>query len=874
MSDPDYTIPISQGEDSDLQPKVEYGYKTHNRGDIIGERYEIAQELGCGGFATTYLADDLASIRLQRDGNREPPQKCVIKQLQPRFNSPTIWQNAKERLDTEGNVLKSLGKHDRIPQFLDYFQESGQFYLVLEFIRGEEFEHEVQRQILNEAQVIDFLWDILEILNFVHQQGVIHRDIKPSNLIRRIEDRKMVLIDFGAVKEISSLMVGSESESANPHTQIIGTPGYMPPEQNHGNPVYSSDLYALGKTAIYGLTGKSPIELEEFETQEGITWQNTTHFSSKLIKVLKKMIAPKTTERYNSALEVLQDLRPLRQIGRVIQNRYYVEKFISGEERVNNYLVKDITQAKTIYYYLKKLTPLDNSPAGMSWTLQQIKLQIFQLAKLNQQEQIPQIVSYFIDEKNIYLLQTFIEGESIAQLIDSHPKVSEAAIVEMLLNTAQVLAVVHQQHLSHGNIQPASIWQRSSDRQIFLYDFAAIQNTVNRVNQQQNGYLPPEKMSATATLNSDIYGLGMTAIHWLTGILPRNLFSDASKTKTLWQEQLRVSPALVKVLQKMISWEGKKSYRSLNHLIKDLKKLQQPKSLIANYLTLVAIPVFLSLTGYVLLVQWGQRAAILEFYRGDLKLEAGQYQPAIKFYEEGLKKITKNRRQVRNFEQVWLKKAQALTKLKQHREALKTCTEALRHHQSYQLWNCQGLALDNLQQYQAAIAAYNQAIALAPEDLWWLWNNRGESYLELGQTQRAIADFEKAIQLDYPRSFIPWNNIGKLHYQQGNYQQAITAYEQSIQVKDDYLPALIGLGNTQKVLGNSALALEVYNQALQINSKSYEAWYSKGLVEEYLMQYQEALKAYQKALNLKPQWQPALDALKRVQSQMGMTENN
>ncbi len=870
MSDPDYTIPISQGEDSSLTPKVEYGYKTLNRGDIIGERYEIDQELGCGGFSTTYLANDLASSELKGDGNQEQLKKCVIKQLQPRFNSPSIWNNARERLDTEGNVLKCLGEHDRIPQFLNHFEEDGQFYLILEFIKGEEFEHEVQRQILNEAQVIDFLWDVLEILDFVHQQGVVHRDIKPSNLIRRVEDRKIVLIDFGAVKEIGNLILESDQELQTPHTQIIGTPGYMPPEQNHGSPTYSSDIYALGKTALYGLTGKSPIELEEFETNEAITWQYTTHFSPKLVKILKKMTSPKIAERYNSAQEVMQDLKPLLEIGKIVQNCYYIEKYLGGEDGVDNYLVKDITQPETVYYFLKKLTLLDNTIAGISWTLKQIQLQITRLTKLNQQAQIPEISNYFIDENHIYLLQEYIEGDSIAQLIERNSNISEVEIVEILLDTAQVLAAVHKQDMNHGNIQPSSLWRRKSDGKVFLYDFAAIKETVNLFSNNQTGYFVPESIAATARFNGDIYGLGMTAIHCLTGIIPCDLFIDSNSQKTLWQDKLRVSPALVKILQKMISLEGKKPYRSINHLIKDLKKLQNKTTFTARYIYLALIPLFLGLSGYIFLVQWGQRAAILEFYKGDLKLEAGKYKPAIRYYEEGLKKITKNSRQVRNYEQVWLKKAQALTKLKQHQDALETCTEALKYYQSYQLWNCQGLALDNLQEYQTAITAYNKAIAIAPEALWWLWNNRGESYLELEQTNNAIADFEKAIQLDPKRSFIPWNNIGKLHYQQGNYQKAIEAYQKSIGIKDDYLPALIGLGNAQKALGKSSLALQAYNQALQINPKSYEAWYSKGSVEESLRQDREAMKAYQKAIDLKPDWQLALDALQRVQRKVEM----
>ncbi len=877
MSDPDYTIPMSQGEDLNSNPTFDYGYKTHNRGDIIGERYEIDQELGSGGFATTYLADNLASRKLKEDSKQKQNfNKCVIKQLQPRFNSPSIWENARERLDTEGTVLKSLGEHDRIPQFLDHFEEDGQFYLVLEFIRGEEFEHEVQRQALNEAQVIDFLWDVLEILDFVHQKGVVHRDIKPSNLIRRVADRKIVLIDFGAVKEIGNLILESDEDSREPHTQVIGTPGYMPPEQNHGNPTYSSDIYALGKTAIYGLTGKSPLELEDFEANQGIVWQDITYISSKLITIIDKMIAPKIAERYKSAQEVLQDLRPLLEIGKIIQNRYYIEKFIHGEARVNNYLAKDITQPETVYYLLKKLTPLDNTIAGISLTLEQIESQIERLTKLNKQEQIPQILNKFIDEDSIYLLQEYIEGDSIAQLIEIRPHISEAEIIEMLLDTARVLAAVHKQKMSHGNIQPSSLWRRKCDCQVFLYDFASIQEIVNPIPNNKFGYLPPENIIATSKFNGDIYGLGMTAIHWLTGIVPRELFKASDSQETLWQEQLRVSPALGKILQKMISLERKKSYRSINGLVKDLKKLQKKKSLISGYAYLVIITAFLSLIGYFILGQWRQRAAILEFYNGNLRLEAGQYRTAVKFYDEGLKKITKNRRQVKNYQQAWLKKAQALTKLKQHEEALKTCTEAIKYYQSYQLWNCQGIALDNLEEYEKAIKAYNNAIAIAPEDLWWLWNNRGESYLELKKSQKAIADFDKAMELSPENSFIPWNNIGKLYYQQGDYQKAIEAYEESIAVKDDYLPPHIGLGNAQKSLGKSYLALQAYEQAIEIDPKSHEAWYSKGSIEESLNEYEAAREAYQQAITLKPDWKLALKALKRVQRKMGIgaEENN
>ena len=247
MSDSDFTIPISQSESSSSESSTEYGYKALKKGDLLDRRFCIERELGSGGFATTYLAVD-------RHSDNSP--KCAVKQLQPKFNSPSVWASAKERLATEAMVLQWLGKHPQIPAFVCHFEEARQFYLVLEFVEGIEFEQEVHQQILNESQAIQFLVDILEILKSVHQQGIIHRDIKPSNLIRRKHDGKMILIDFGAVKEIGTLAYDGSKQKIK--TQIIGTPGYMPPEQNNGKPIYSSDIYAFGQDDYLWHDGKIP----------------------------------------------------------------------------------------------------------------------------------------------------------------------------------------------------------------------------------------------------------------------------------------------------------------------------------------------------------------------------------------------------------------------------------------------------------------------------------------------------------------------------------------------------------------------------------------------------------------------------------------
>ncbi|HEY9295818.1 MAG TPA: tetratricopeptide repeat protein, partial [Phormidium sp.] len=151
---------------------------------------------------------------------------------------------------------------------------------------------------------------ILRTLAFVHQQDVIHRDIKPSNLIRRKEDGKIVLIDFGAVKEIRSLVLHSEEQMTG--TILIGSSGYMPSEQLKGKPRFNSDIYAVGVTAIQLLTGVSPDQFEEDVETGEIIWRELVSISNELAVILKKMVRSHFKDRYQSVKEVLFDLEKLQ----------------------------------------------------------------------------------------------------------------------------------------------------------------------------------------------------------------------------------------------------------------------------------------------------------------------------------------------------------------------------------------------------------------------------------------------------------------------------------------------------------------------------------------------------------------------------------
>ncbi|PSB24847.1 CHASE2 domain-containing protein [Stenomitos frigidus] len=268
-------------------------------GTLLNGRFRIIQALGSGGFGQTYIAED--ALLPDRP-------ECVIKQFKPAYQEAEFLQVARRLFSTEVETLRKLGSHDQIPTLLADFEEHQEFYLAQEYVKGTSLADEIAvTQRLDEAAVVDLLRDVLHILAFVHQNYVIHRDIKPSNLIRRQRDGKLVLIDFGAVKEIQTQitsMVPGQSEL----TVGIGTQGYGPSEQMMGKPRYNSDLYALGMTAINALTGLQPSQLPTHPETGEVIWRDLVQVSSGLASILTKMTRYHFSQRYQSAQAVLYAL--------------------------------------------------------------------------------------------------------------------------------------------------------------------------------------------------------------------------------------------------------------------------------------------------------------------------------------------------------------------------------------------------------------------------------------------------------------------------------------------------------------------------------------------------------------------------------------
>ena len=255
---------------------------------------------------------DLVKLLSLSDTHLPGSPQCVVKKLKPQATDPVTLETARRLFDTEAQVLYKLGIHDRIPQLLAYFEENAEFYLVQEFIEGHDLSTElVSGKTLSQIEVILLLQEILEILEFVHEQKVIHRDINPRNILRRQQDGKLILIDFGAVKQITTQVITPEGQTKS--TVAIGTPGYIPGEQAHGTPKFSSDIYAVGIIAIQALTGIYPEQLEKDAETNEIIWQNQTTVSPEFAQFLDKMVCYDFRQRYSSATAALQALKELTQ---------------------------------------------------------------------------------------------------------------------------------------------------------------------------------------------------------------------------------------------------------------------------------------------------------------------------------------------------------------------------------------------------------------------------------------------------------------------------------------------------------------------------------------------------------------------------------
>jgi serine/threonine protein kinase len=253
-------------------------------GHIVQGRYEVQKMLGEGGMGSVYLAND---TRL--------PRQWALKELTQNSTDPAEQAEAQASFMAEAQILAGL-THPSLPRVVDYFQEDGRHFLVMDFVAGTTLEQRLEKSPLSVSETLRLGIQVAQVLEYLHSQPqpVIFRDLKPANIILTA-DNKPMLVDFGIARVFR--------HGAGSDTRALGTPGYAAPEQyGRGQSDHRTDLYALGATLHHCLSGKDPGE-------------NPFHFESiggdvpaSLERVILRAVSLKPEDRFQSAHDVRQAL--------------------------------------------------------------------------------------------------------------------------------------------------------------------------------------------------------------------------------------------------------------------------------------------------------------------------------------------------------------------------------------------------------------------------------------------------------------------------------------------------------------------------------------------------------------------------------------
>lgn len=691
-------------------------------GQTIGGRYTIISQLGQGGFGKTFVA---------QDKHLPDHQQCVVKQLKPQATDPFTLQTARRLFDTEAKVLHRLGSHDQIPQLFAYFEENQEFYLVQEFIEGDDLSKELtpptppyqggattgnassyqgggRGGLWSEDEVISLLKEILEILDFVHQQNVIHRDINPRNIIRRKQDGKLVLIDFGAVKQVSTQVVQGGRTNV---TVAIGTPGYLPSEQANSNPKLSSDIYAVGMVGIQALIGISPEQLPINPDTGELSWNEKASASSEFAEVLDKMVRYDFRQRYQSAALVLQALNELKTVSKsTVSFPAASPKPISAKPKLS----------KSLLY--KVLISMGVLSLGLAATV---------------------LIVNFVNSSNA--TELYKRGDTLLEL-----KRYDDALASY--NRAVELKPEY-----------AEAWKGKGSTLLALKRYEEARNAYDKAIQIQPAYSEAWIGRGNALDSLQQYKEAINSFDRAIEFQSDSL--EAWNNKGNVQIKLQQYSDAIASFDKAIQLQPKyaPTWNNRGWALHNLRQYEE------------------AVKSYDKAVEYQPDFPHAWYQRGNALINLKKYEEAVESYDKTVQFQP-------NFSKAWYSRGSALINLRQYEQASASFDQAVKFNpDDSEAWYNRGWSLHQLQRYQEAVASYSKAIRLR-RNFYQAQYNLGNAFYNLKRYQDAFVSYSRVVEIQ-PNHYEAWFSRGNALVNLKRYQDAIESYDKALQYKPDYQAA-------------------------------------------------------------------------------------
>ncbi|MBD2293047.1 tetratricopeptide repeat protein [Anabaena sphaerica FACHB-251] len=560
-------------------------------------------------------------------------------------------------------------------------------------------------------------------------------------------------------------------------------------------------------------------------------------------------------------------------IGNTLVGRYQIISHLGGGGFGETYVAYDTHLPGSPKCVVKKLKPQSSNAATLEIARRLFDTEAQVLYKLGTHKHIPQLLAYFEEDAEFYLVQEFIPSHDLSQELSPGKTLSQDQVISLLQEILEILDFVHQQKVIHRDVNPRNILRRDQDGKLILIDFGAVKEITTQVITPAGetqatiaigtpGYIPGEQAQGTPKLSSDIYALGIIAIQALTGLSPHQLDKDADNNEIIWREHTTVTPEFAEFLDKMVCYDFRQRYASATVALKALQELNKPLSG-----TIVFSPpaplnhikpqqsqksLFIKLALGIFLIGMGGIASIYIFNKintnnagdlynqGNTLLQLHRYEDALAVYEKAVNIKP-------DYFQGWYGQGKALFELKKYQEALTAYDKAIQIKPDYlEAWIGRGFALASLQQYAEAISAFDKALQIK-DDFPSVWNAKGDAFRNLRQYDNAIKSYEQAIELQ-PDNYESWYKKGFSFQNTKQYDDAITAYAKAVELKPDYTSALYNLGNSLVNLNRYEDALKAYSQVLQYQPSHYQSWFSRGNILVTLRRYPEAIDSFKEVI--------------------------